>query len=99
VKNEENIAENFTLNVFANETLIGTFQVVNLNPNETRELILNWNTTDFAPSKTPYVIKSEASVVPSEKNVENNVYFIQVRLKTTGDVNGDDVVDINDLTT
>jgi hypothetical protein len=97
VKNKGNVAENFTVNVFVNETLIGTFNVVNLNLNETRELTLNWNTTGFAPSKTSYVIKSEASVVLGEKNVTNNVYFAQVRLKIIGDVNGDDIVDINDL--
>jgi hypothetical protein len=97
VKNEGNTNESFTLSIFANDDLIGTFSVVDLQPDETRDFLLSWNTTGFAPSVTLYTIKSEASAVTGEKNLLNNVGFANVRIKITGDVNGDDVVDINDL--
>jgi hypothetical protein len=98
VKNEGNIAENFTVSVFADGTLIGTSDVNNLATNETRQLMFSWNTTDYAPSMTLYTINAQASVVPYEKNTANNVYIDgQVKIKIIGDVNGDGVVNIDDL--
>lgn len=98
-QNLGNIAENYGINVSASGELIAQLQVVNLQPNEIRVLTFDWNTSDFAPSMTPYLIKAEADVLPYETNITNNIYIDgDVKLKIVGDINGDGKVNITDLT-
>jgi len=97
-KNFGDVAENFTVKIYHNDTLFGTFNVKNLNSGENITIIFNWNTIDVTPSKTPYKVKVEAEAVPYEANLTNNVYFDgDVIIKIVGDINGDGTVDINDL--
>ena len=45
-----------------------------------------------------YTIKAEASVVPDEANTANNVYVDgTIQIKMQGDINGDGVIDVFDL--
>jgi hypothetical protein len=98
-QNLGNIAENYGINVSAGGKQIAQLQVLNLQPNEIRNLTFDWNTSDFAPNMTPYTIKAEADVLPNETNVTNNIYIDgDVKLKIIGDINGDGTVNINDLT-
>jgi hypothetical protein len=62
-------------------------------------LSFNWDTRGV-PCCENYVIKAIASNVFGETNVDNNIYVCGlVRVKKMGDVNGDCIVDIRDLTT
>lgn len=98
VLNDGNIAENFTVSLFYDSTLIETKNVTNLPPQQNITLTFNWNTTAVAPSITPYTIKAEASTVPYEVNVTDNTLVDgTIKLKIIGDVNGDGTVNINDL--
>jgi len=97
-KNFGDVAENFTVKIYHNDISFGTFDVKNLNSGANITIIFNWNTTDVAPSKTPYKVKVEAEAVPYEANLTNNVYFDgDVIIKIVGDVNGDGTVNIDDL--
>ncbi|MEM3566813.1 MAG: PKD domain-containing protein [Candidatus Bathyarchaeia archaeon] len=71
VANLGNLSESFTVGVYFNETLIVTFPVINLAPNTTFSTIIKWNTTGV--NEGIYIIKAEASPVPYEYNVTNNL--------------------------
>jgi archaellum component FlaG (FlaF/FlaG flagellin family) len=73
VKNLGNISETFDVKAYYNSSLIGTQQVVDLNPNIEESLLFKWNTTGVTPGI--YTIKGEASQVPDEFNITNNVYI------------------------
>jgi uncharacterized protein (DUF2141 family) len=89
--------ENFTVSIYANTTLLATYPIVNLQPSQTYTCIANWNTSDLA-AVSPYVLSANASAVPYETNLANNVLTNgTVLVKILGDVNGDGKVDINDL--
>jgi len=89
--------ENFTVSIYANTTYIATFPVLNLPPNSTYAYVANWNTSGLA-ALSPYVLSANATAVPYETNLANNVLINgTVKVKILGDVNGDGKVDINDL--
>ena len=89
--------ENFTVNVYAGANLIDSQSVVNLMPNDTTLITTLWNTTGYA-SMTLYTISAQATPVPYETNLANNVLTDgTVKVKIMGDINGDGVVSILDL--
>lgn len=97
-KNEGDIAENFTVTIYADDQPIVTLPIINLAPNETVTQTVVWNTSSNTPSLTPYKIRVEAEPVPYEMNMTNNIFIDgDVKLKIVGDVNGDGTVDITDL--
>jgi subtilisin family serine protease len=103
VKNLGGFTETFTVTAkYENTTheildLIGTQNVTELAPSSNITLTLHWNTTGVQPCIN-YTIKAEASVVPSETDVVNNVYTDgAIKVKMEGDLNGDGFVDIVDL--
>jgi hypothetical protein len=86
--------ENTTLAIL--ET-VGTQQVTDLAAGENVVLTFSWNTTDVQPCVN-YTIKAEASTVPGETDTTDNVYVDgTVKVKIVGDVNGDGVVDVWDI--
>jgi hypothetical protein len=96
--NEGDVAENFTVRVYHNSTLFGTFDVVNLNPGANLTIVFTWNTSDVAAGNM-YALKAEASSVLHESNLTNNVFIDgTVKVKIIGDVNGDNKVNIDDWT-
>lgn len=96
-KNNGNSAEDFTVTVYHDDVLFGTFDVIGLTPGASIPIIFIWYTSDVAAGYS-YTLKAEASTVPSEGNTANNVYVDgAVKVKIIGDVNNNDVVDINDL--
>jgi parallel beta-helix repeat protein len=87
--------ENTTLGIF--ET-VGTQEVTSLAPEQNVILTFTWNTTDAQPC-VYYTIKAEASTVPGEIDTTDNTYTDgTVKIKIEGDINGDGIVDIADLT-
>jgi thermitase len=92
-----NATENFTVTLYYDTTVIATQPVQNLNPNATTTLSFNWNTT-YIPCCHNYTIKAVASTVPSETNTANNELVAgQVNIKLMGDINGDGVVNMKDV--
>jgi len=97
VKNDGDIPENFTVKTYHNDTMFGTFDVINLAAGENITLVFDWNTGDVVAGHS-YMIKANASLVPYEANTTNNELFDgTVKVKIIGDVNGDNNVDVNDL--
>jgi len=95
-KNWGDAFENFTVSVYHNSTLFGSFSVVDLSPSDSATIIFDWNTSDVVAGC--YSIEADASLVPYETNSSNNLLVNGVvKVKIVGDVNNDNVVDINDL--
>lgn len=86
--------ENTTIGIL--ET-VGTQEVTNLAPEQNVILTFIWNTTDTQPC-VYYTIKAEASTVPDEIDTSDNTFTDgTVKVNIRGDVNGDGVVNIQDL--
>ncbi len=97
IDNGGDVAENCTVKAYHNETVFATSDVTNLAPSENVTLVFGWNTSDVAAGHS-YVIKAEANPLPLETNFTNNILIDGVvKVKIIGDVNNDDIVDINDL--
>jgi hypothetical protein len=102
--NQGTYTESFTVTVtYENVTLaisgtVGTQAVTNLAAEDTIELLFSWNTTDVQPCVN-YTIIAEASILDGETDIADNTYVDgTVKVKLPGDVNGDGVVDVLDLT-
>ncbi|MDH5448121.1 MAG: cohesin domain-containing protein [Candidatus Bathyarchaeota archaeon] len=90
--------ETFNVTAYYDSNEIGTQTVFNLAPHRNTTLTFTWNTTGLQPCNN-YTIKAEAWQVPYEINIENNIYTDGfVKIKMIGDVNGDGIIDIYDLT-
>jgi len=93
------IQETFNVTTYYDENEIGTQTVIDLPANQNITLVFPWNTTGLQPC-TNYTIKAEATQVPYEQNITNNIYIDgYVKIKMIGDVNGDGKIDIYDITT
>jgi len=95
--NEGEAPEMFNVTVYANTTVIGTQEVSHIAPGENVTLVFVWNTTGLSPCNN-FTIWAEATTVPNEVNVDNNIFTDgYVKIKMLGDLNGDDVIDILDI--
>jgi nitrous oxidase accessory protein NosD len=72
VKNQGSNYENFTVTAYYDSTAIASQNVVNLPPNWNTTLTFHWDTTGMPRGN--YVIKAEASIVPGEVDVGDNVF-------------------------
>jgi parallel beta-helix repeat protein len=104
VQNEGTYTETFNVTVrYENTTLaisgtIGTQDLLNLAAEQTIELSFSWDTTPVQPCVN-YTVIAEASILQYETDTEDNTYVDgTVKVKLPGDVNGDGIVDILDLT-
>jgi len=96
-KNNGDVAENFTVKAYHNDTVTGTSNVTNLAPGENTTLLFNWDTSDAVAGRS-YIIKANATTVLYEADTTNNELVDgTVKVKIIGDVTNDNVVDINDL--
>jgi len=97
VINFGDIDETFTINVYCNQNLVDSQEVINLYPLEKRMVTIYWNTTG-ASTYQNYSIKAEISPLPDEANLTNNVFVDgNVILKMLGDINCDLKVNYKDL--
>jgi hypothetical protein len=71
VLNKGNVSETFDVSTYYDSTLIGTITVIDLTPNEERNIIFEWDTTGVTEGN--YTIKAEAQTVPYEMNTADNI--------------------------
>jgi hypothetical protein len=97
VQNNGEETVTFTVSAYYNASLIGTQTVYGLSPAENATLIFVWDTSGLQPCKS-YIIMAEASALPDETNIDNNILIDgSVKLKMLGDVNGDGIIDYLDI--
>jgi len=74
IKNDgTTVAEFFNVTTYYGDAIIEKQNVSDLNPGEEITLTFTWNTTGVTPNIN-YTIWAEASQVPDEINIENNVF-------------------------
>jgi hypothetical protein len=96
VKNTGNFTENFIVQAFFNDTLIGSVEIMDFPLRDERSIIFIWNTENVTPCNN-YTIRAELSTLPYEFNITNNRLTSIVKVRYLGDVNGDNKVDIQDI--
>jgi hypothetical protein len=97
VQNYGDVTESFDVTVFFNNTAIETKNVADLAVGASQVLMFSWDTSAVQPCNN-YTIRAEAGEVPEESNTANNIYVDgTVKVKMQGDVNGDGVVDVWDI--
>lgn len=95
VQNQGDRNENFDVNCYANNAIVGS-KTITLANGASTTLAFSWNTTGIDYGN--YTIRAEASVVPGEIDTADNVYTDgKVTVTFPGDVNGDFTVNIDDL--
>jgi hypothetical protein len=98
IRNEGEITETFfdVIAYYDNNT-IGTITVPSLDPHTEVTITFSWNTKSVAPCHN-YTISAETPPLPFELDLSDNFLSDgKVKIKLLGDVNGDRVVDIQDL--
>lgn len=96
VENQGDYQETFNVTVYINDVVLGTYENVVLEINESKVLTppCKWNTTGLP--KGNYTIKAYASPVPEETDTEDNTRESWVFITILGDIDGDKVVNIKD---
>ena len=96
-KNEGSTTETFNVTVYYDANAVGTQTVTDLAPDTSMNMTFSWDTTGVTPCVN-YTIKAEASVVANETDItDNNFTDGSVKVKMLGDINGDGIIDIDDL--
>ncbi|MCS7125042.1 MAG: cohesin domain-containing protein [Candidatus Bathyarchaeota archaeon] len=97
VFNLGDLMETFNVTLHYNDIAIETKTVYNLAAKQGLNITFYWNTSGL-PYGANVTIKAEASRVPFEINIINNVYVDgYVFIKMLGDINGDRIIDIFDI--
>ncbi|MDH5532090.1 MAG: zinc dependent phospholipase C family protein [Candidatus Bathyarchaeota archaeon] len=97
VENQGDYSETFDVIAYYNTTPIETQTIGDLIPDANVALTFIWDTTGVA--KGNYTISAKASTVPGEIDTADNEYVDGiVQITIAGDINGDVVVDLHDLT-
>jgi hypothetical protein len=73
VTNEGNRSEDFTVNLYANETYVVSDNFVNLAAGTMQNCVLVWNTTGTIVNST-YRIKAAVLPVPEETDLDDNIF-------------------------
>jgi hypothetical protein len=96
VANQGYLTETFDLTAYYDLMPIETRTIVDLTSGTNVTVTFAWNTAGLAFGN--YTIRAEASMVVGEQNMENNIFIDDiVRIKMSGDVNGDNKIDIEDI--
>ena len=95
--NEGEVTETFNVSAYYDDNPIGTQTVTDLPPGGNETLVFLWNTAGVQPCIN-YTIKAEADAVPYEMDTADNVYIDgTVKIKMLGDINGDGIIDLQDI--
>jgi hypothetical protein len=73
VRNEGNYTETFNLTAFYNNNSIETKRIVDMSPLSQTTTTFGWDTIGLTPNIN-YTIKAEASIIPEETNIADNVF-------------------------
>ena len=96
VKNKGVQSETFSVTAYCNTTEIGTQTITDLDPDTSTTLTFLWDTTGFSFGN--YTISATAHPVTDEMDTaDNSLTDGTVRVKIAGDVNGDGIVNIEDI--
>jgi len=96
-KNQGNFTETFDVTLYFNQTQIKTWNIIDLPAGEKIELQVTLNTSQFQPCSN-FSIWAEASEVPYEYNLTNNIFYDgYLKIRLYGDINGDGVIDLVDV--
>lgn len=97
VQNQGNLTETFNITCYANATIIQTQTATDLASGGTTVIAFAWNTTGIAYGT--YTVSAVADTIPEETDTTDNYYTDGTVLVTiAGDVNGDQIVNVIDLT-
>jgi hypothetical protein len=89
--------ESFTVTARYDNNEIGNSTVQNLPPGDNATIVFAWNASGASPCHN-YTLNAEASIVPYELNITNNLFFDgQVAIRLLGDLNGDGRVRVDDV--
>ena len=95
LENHGTFPENFTITLYANDTIVDTI-MIQVNGNKSKIITILWNTTDW--NKGNYTLKIQAEILPEENNITDNILSEgYVFLTIPGDVDGDRDIDIYDF--
>jgi len=112
VKNEGDFSQTFNVTAYCNDTVnqnctkLGTQTVTNLNSGAEKNLTFTWNPylPGYPDNKTAawpypnYTFSANATIVPGETDTADNTYTDGfVKVKWSGDANGDGHVNVVDL--
>jgi hypothetical protein len=90
--------ETFDITLYYETTPIATKTVHDLPIGQNATLLFTWITTGLPPCAN-YTMNAEAETVPYEMDLADNTFTDgKIRIKLMGDVNGDCIVDLFDLT-
>ena len=96
-KNEGNLTETFDVNLYYGSDLLATYTVTDLDPNNETTFTFSWDTKDVPPCHND-TISAEAPPIPFEVDTGDNVFEDgYVKIKLEGDIDGDDMVTIADI--
>jgi hypothetical protein len=94
--NPGDYTETFNVTIYANTTFVA-LQTITLEIGASTTVTFTWNTTGFA--KGNYTISAIADIVPDETDTADNTFVDGwVKVVTPGNVNGDEIVDMKDIT-
>ena len=99
VRNEGTVNETFDVTAKYFNRVIETKTVTNLARCESTTIVFNWDTTGV-PTDFDYEIKAEASPVADETDKADNTFVdgtIYIKPPFLGDINGDGIVNMDDL--
>jgi len=96
IRNEGRETETFEVLGHCEDSLIGTISVSDLTPWQQIVVTLKCDTILLPPGRN-YVISIEAEPVDGEEILENNAKTITVKVNLMGDINGDNSVNILDV--
>ena len=97
VANLGDITSTFNVTLYIEENKTGEKQAIQLNPGENTTLNFTLNTSGLQPCFN-YTVTARASQVLYEVNIENNELSTSLKIKMLGDITGDGVIDIYDVT-
>jgi hypothetical protein len=96
VVNDGNFTESFNVTAYANTTVIGTQVVLGLGPSSQTIVTFVWNASGYAVAN--YTLSAYAAPVLGETDTADNSYTDGIiKVVIVGDINGDNDVDIKDV--
>jgi hypothetical protein len=96
VVNDGNFTESFSVTAYANTTVIGTQVVLGLGPSSQTIVTFVWNASGYAVAN--YTLSAYAAPVLGETDTADNSYTDGIiKVVIVGDINGDNDVDIKDV--